>query len=82
MAEKATQCGLCGAEEELTFHHFIPRTLHSNKWFKKRYTREEMQAGIDVCRECHDLIHNTREPIVSRSCIISSAASVCPPRPR
>ena len=27
-------CELCEAEEVYNFHHFIPRTLHSNKWFK------------------------------------------------
>jgi hypothetical protein len=40
-----------------SFHHLIPRTLHSNRWFKARYTREELQRGIDVCRGCHSMIH-------------------------
>ena len=50
-------CEMCGREMELTFHHLIPRTLHKNKWFKKNFTREEMNTGIDVCRDCHNAIH-------------------------
>ncbi len=50
-------CELCGLEEATSFHHLIPRTLHSNRWFKKNFTREEMQNGIDVCRQCHRTIH-------------------------
>ncbi len=40
------------------FHHLIPRTLHSNKWFKKRYTREQMREGIEVCKSCHKATHD------------------------
>ena len=36
-------CQLCESEEAYNFHHFIPRTLHSNKWFKSRYSKQEMQ---------------------------------------
>jgi hypothetical protein len=51
-------CALCGRERKLTFHHLIPRTLHSNKWFEKNFTKEEMRTrGIEVCRECHSAIH-------------------------
>lgn len=32
--------------------------MHSNKWFKKRYTRAEMQKGIQVCKACHAAIHD------------------------
>lgn len=51
-------CELCQAEEAHNFHHFIPRTLHSNKWFKRRYTREQMQEGVQVCKQCHQTIHD------------------------
>ena len=54
----AMLCELCESEDAHNFHHFIPRTLHSNKWFKKRYTREQMQAGIKVCKSCHSAIHD------------------------
>jgi hypothetical protein len=51
-------CELCQCEEAYNFHHFIPRTLHSNKWFKRRYTRQEMQQGMEICKTCHSAIHD------------------------
>jgi hypothetical protein len=42
---------------ELTFHHLIPRTLHSRKSYKKHYTSEELDRGVDICQDCHDAIH-------------------------
>ncbi len=42
----------------MTFHHLIPRTLHSNKWFRKRFDRQTMQrTGLMICRICHNGIH-------------------------
>lgn len=51
------RCTLCGRDEELTFHHLIPRTLHPNKWFKARFEKEALQAGVELCRDCHGAIH-------------------------
>ena len=51
-------CQLCNREEAHNFHHLIPRTLHSNKWFKKRYTRDELRQGIDLCKACHRAVHD------------------------
>jgi len=51
-------CELCESEDPHNFHHFIPRTLHSNKWFKKHYTREQLRKGIEVCKSCHKAIHD------------------------
>ena len=56
----ADKCELCGSTiDELNFHHLIPRTLHSNKWFEKRYDKEFMRNhGIMVCKYiCHGQIH-------------------------
>ncbi len=50
-------CELCQQEPATSFHHLIPRTLHSNRWFKRNFTREQMQSGIEVCRQCHRSIH-------------------------
>ena len=53
------QCTLCqrhlkrGTNE----HHLIPRTCHRNRWFKKRFTREQMQQTIATCLDCHRAIH-------------------------
>jgi len=52
-------CALCEREEiPLTFHHLIPRTLHSKKWYKKHYTEEELNVGEDLCADCHEAIHD------------------------
>ena len=53
------RCSLCGRVTKLgtNEHHLIPRTLHSNKWFKKRFSREDLRRTIDVCRDCHGAIH-------------------------
>lgn len=51
-------CALCTRSLPLTFHHLIPRTCHSNKWFRKRFSTQEMrERGIWVCRLCHSFIH-------------------------
>lgn len=50
-------CALCGRVCALTWHHLIPRKMHRRSRFKKRYSREELQAGIWICRLCHDGIH-------------------------
>ena len=51
-------CQLCESEDAYNFHHFIPRTLHSNKWFKKWYTREQMREDVYLCKSCHSAIHD------------------------
>ena len=55
---KHGECEMCGREKDLTFHHLIPRTLHKNKWFKKNFSREEMDNGIDICQDCHSAVHD------------------------
>ena len=53
------RCQFCGRQLKrgTTQHHLIPRTLHSNKWFQKRYTREQMAQTIPLCRDCHSAVH-------------------------
>ena len=53
-------CDLCLRDNltSLTFHHLIPQTCHRNAWFKKNFTLEEMRSrGLNLCRECHNAIH-------------------------
>ncbi len=52
-------CELCGrvTKTGTTEHHLIPRTCHSNKWFKKNYSREQMAKTVDLCRPCHNEVH-------------------------
>lgn len=53
------RCVLCQryTKRGTTEHHLIPRTCHSNKWFKKQFSRDQMHETISVCRECHGAIH-------------------------
>jgi 5-methylcytosine-specific restriction endonuclease McrA len=52
-------CSLCGRVKQLSFHHLIPRTCHSNKWFNNNFSKEEMKKrGIYVCHDCHKFIHS------------------------
>ena len=57
---KPKRCDLCGrvTKRGTTEHHLIPRTCHSNKWFKKRFTREQMQETVSLCSDCHGAIHD------------------------
>jgi len=52
-------CSLCKSDcEKYTDHHLIPRKVHGNKWFKKRYNRGELNRKISVCESCHSTIHD------------------------
>lgn len=50
-------CELCHRKVALTLHHLIPRKLHRRNFFKKNYTRQQLQCGIKICRVCHSGIH-------------------------
>ncbi len=50
-------CPLCHRKTRLTFHHLIPKKMHRRAHFKKRYTKQELNDGIAICRQCHDGIH-------------------------
>ncbi|MEM8892943.1 MAG: hypothetical protein AAGC88_00105 [Bacteroidota bacterium] len=56
-SEKFGDCAMCSREKSLTFHHLIPRTTRTNKWFKKNFERPDFDQGIDICRDCHIFIH-------------------------
>lgn len=51
-------CPLCGRTTDLTFHHLIPCKLHRRKYWQKHFTKEERNAGVDICRLCHNGIHD------------------------
>ncbi len=52
------RCPLCERETSLTFHHLIPRALHSRNRYRKHYTKEQLQTGINICRLCHTGLHD------------------------
>jgi hypothetical protein len=51
-------CELCEREKPTTFHHLIPRRVHRIKRFKKMFTKAQMNEGVDLCKLCHDGIHD------------------------
>ncbi|MEL6133427.1 MAG: hypothetical protein AAFR59_08705 [Bacteroidota bacterium] len=58
LSQEKPTCVLCGREvDQTTRHHLIPRTVHRNKWFKKRYSKAEMDHTIDLCKPCHRQVH-------------------------
>lgn len=50
-------CEMCDREFPLTFHHLIPKSFHKRKMVQKKFTPEERQQGIWICRSCHSAIH-------------------------
>ena len=51
-------CEMCGREELCNDHHLIPKTNHTNKWFKKNFTMDDMKHRILMtCYDCHSAIH-------------------------
>jgi hypothetical protein len=55
-------CEMCEREKDLTFHHLIPKQVHSKNWCKKMFTKLEMKTrGIMICRDCHSHLHVTHD---------------------
>lgn len=53
------RCELCErGEVELTRHHLVPRTRHSNKRNQREFDREDVRTRIALfCRPCHRMVH-------------------------
>lgn len=56
-------CACCGRVVSLTFHHLIPRKVHRRKGFRKKYSKEELNVGVHICRKCHRGVHATYDEI-------------------
>ena len=50
-------CPCCKRRIFLTLHHLIPKKMHRRPRFKKRYSRQSLNQGIMICRQCHDGSH-------------------------
>lgn len=55
---KVGVCACCGRYCSLTFHHLIPKKLHRRAYFQKNFDKESLNDGVNVCRVCHDGIHD------------------------
>lgn len=51
------RCELCQRAVMLTFHHLIPRKVHSRKRFQKQFDRTQLNQGVMLCKLCHRGIH-------------------------
>ncbi|MEM8767218.1 MAG: hypothetical protein AAGE43_07230 [Pseudomonadota bacterium] len=51
-------CPFCGRRLPLTFHHLIPKKMHRRRRFQKTFSATELNAGVFICRDCHDGIHS------------------------
>ena len=53
-------CDLCGLNvDEISFHHLIPKTFHTNKRIRKMYDLNFLNNyGINLCKSCHKKIHS------------------------
>jgi hypothetical protein len=60
MEDDAEICKLCEREQDLTFHHLIPKKAHNKSRVKRMHTKEYMvHEGIDICWDCHRMLHRT-----------------------
>ena len=64
---KHGRCALCARVTRLTFHHLIPRKMHRRPRFRKRHSREELNAGIDLCPRCHRGVHRLHDEMTLAS---------------
>ena len=51
-------CELCNRNQQLTFHHLIPKKNHKIKYIRKKYSSLNISTyGIKICKDCHNMIH-------------------------
>ncbi|HJO34601.1 MAG: hypothetical protein SV108_04215 [Pseudomonadota bacterium] len=56
--DQAPVCGLCARPARLTRHHLIPRRLHRQARFRRRYGREALRTHVlMLCSPCHRHVH-------------------------
>ena len=56
------KCALCNLEyneDEINFHHLIPKSFHSNKKIAKLFNKEYLNTyGVYLCKACHNKLHS------------------------
>lgn len=55
--DKPDSCQLCQRQIELTFHHLIPKKMHRRPFFRKFFSKPQLQDGVWLCRLCHKTLH-------------------------
>lgn len=51
-------CELCESDDAFNKHHLIPKHCHRKNWWKRNFTKEQMQITIKICKTCHNAIHD------------------------
>ncbi len=55
-------CETCGRSIELSFHHLVPKKVHSKPAIQKLHAEKALDHyGIWVCKDCHKKIHRLYE---------------------
>ncbi len=55
---KPDRCETCQREVELTFHHLVPKKMHTKKPILRLHEEIDlMHYGSWVCKDCHKKIH-------------------------
>jgi hypothetical protein len=55
---RVTACELCGRDWiPLTYHHLIPRFVHSKAVKRGWHREEDLQSVAWLCRACHSFVH-------------------------
>lgn len=59
-SQSSDACELCERpSQSRSFHHLIPRAVHSKNRFRKTFSRHEMrERGLMLCKLCHSGIHD------------------------
>jgi len=79
-AIKQGSCQLCQRCTLLTAHHLIPRKLHRRNWFRKHYTRTELQSVVALCGDCHRALHKLYDEMrLAKSLTVLKNCAPTPP---
>ena len=55
---KTNECEICGRDwVPLTYHHLIPRFVHSKALKRGWHREEDLQNAAWLCRACHSFVH-------------------------
>ena len=57
--KESSKCALCHRYDvKLTFHHLIPKKMHSKNYIKKQHPCLDLNTyGVKLCIPCHKTIH-------------------------
>ncbi|KAH9938889.1 uncharacterized protein BXZ73DRAFT_44453 [Epithele typhae] len=54
---RAAECEICGRAVPLTYHHLVPRSVHTKARKRKWHAEGMLNAVAWLCRPCHSAVH-------------------------